>query len=197
MEVIIASKNKGKIKEFQQFFSKYEITVKSLLDLNEDIEINETGKTFEENALIKARAISMAYQCPALGDDSGLEVEALNNAPGIYSARYAGVHGDDRLNNEKLLSELKDVPLHKRQARFVCSLALVVPNAQEWVVRGECEGFITHEAKGKHGFGYDPVFYIPSYKQTMAELSPEQKECISHRGDALRKLGQYLGAYNE
>jgi XTP/dITP diphosphohydrolase len=198
-KVIIATKNKGKIKEFENFFNRYKIEVKSLLDINEAIDIEETGTTFEENALIKARFLSDLLQETVLADDSGLEVDALDNEPGIYSARYSGIHGDDRANNEKLLKNLQSVPMKERTARFVCALAVVSPNQVEKVVRGTCEGLIIDELRGLEGFGYDPLFYIPSLDKTFGELTKEQKQGISHRGNALMKLERLLfsGDVNE
>ncbi|QVK18985.1 XTP/dITP diphosphatase [Mycoplasmatota bacterium] len=186
--VYIATKNKGKIKEFEHFFNKNNIKVKSLLDIDQSIEIEETGKTFEENALIKAHTICDLIQIPVLADDSGLEVDILNNEPGIYSARYAGVHGNDLQNNIKLLENLKDIPYEKRTAHFVCALALVYPSGKEIVVRGTCEGYIIEKMRGENGFGYDPLFFIPSLNKTYAELTKNEKMYISHRGNALEKL---------
>lgn len=193
MEVVyIASKNKGKIKEFTHFFEKYHTEVKSLLDINEAIEIEETGTTFEENALIKARFLSNLLNKPVLADDSGLEVDVLNNEPGVYSARYAGIHGDDDANNQKLLAKLSGYSLNERTARFVCALALVKPNGEEIVALGICKGLIINELRGQEGFGYDPLFYIPKLNKTFGELSNAEKEAISHRGNALRVLGDKL-----
>lgn len=190
--VYIATKNIGKIKEFSNFFEKYQIKVKSLLDIDDNIEINETGKTFEENAFIKANTLMNKIKLPVIADDSGLEVDALNNEPGIYSARYSGVHGNDLANNQKLLTKLKDVPNELRSARFVCALALVKPNNEQIVVRGVCEGYIINQMRGNNGFGYDPLFYLPYLYKTMSELTKSEKEKISHRGNALRKLAKYL-----
>ncbi len=192
MDMVIATKNKGKVKEFEYFFLQKNIQIKSLLDINEAIEIDETGTTFEENALLKARAICGLINQPVLADDSGLEVDILNNEPGIYSARYAGIHGNDVANNEKLLEQLKNIPLEKRSAHFVCALALVYPNGKEIIVRGTCEGFILDELRGNNGFGYDPLFYIPSLNKTYGELTNEEKAKISHRGAALTKLAMIL-----
>lgn len=186
--VYIATKNSGKINEFKTFFNKYNIKVKSLLDFEENFEIEETGSTFSENALIKARYLSHKTNEVILADDSGLEVDILNNEPGIYSARYAGSHGDSLANNLKLLAKLKDVPLENRTARFVCAIAIVHPDGKEKVVRGECNGLINLEMRGSRDFGYDPLFYIPALNKTFGELTNDEKELISHRGDALRKL---------
>lgn len=189
METIyIATKNKGKIKEFEQFFNQYDIVVKSLLDIDQMIDIEETGKTFEENALIKAHTVCDLIKIPVLADDSGLEVDILNNEPGIYSARYAGVHGNDLQNNLKLLENLKGVPYEDKTAHFVCALALIYPSGKEIVVRGTCEGYIIEKMRGDNGFGYDPLFFIPSLNKTYAELTKLEKMHISHRGNALKKL---------
>lgn len=186
-EVIVATKNKGKIREFENFFSQFGIQVRSLLDLPESLEIEETGTTFEENALMKARTIAERFNVDCIADDSGLEVDYLNGAPGVYSARYAGNH-DDEANNDKLLQELTGVPIEERTARFVCAIAYVTSDLKEFVVRGTVEGYIGFERRGNHGFGYDPLFYVPSLGRTFAELSVDEKREISHRGNALKKL---------
>lgn len=190
-EVIVATKNPGKIQEFKEFFSDFGVRVKSLLDLPQAIEIDETGSTFEANALIKARTIAKIFQVDCIADDSGLEVDYLKGAPGIYSARYAGNH-DDEANNEKLLRELKGVPLKQRTARFVCAIAYVTKDLKETVVRGTVEGVIGFERRGNNGFGYDPLFYIPQYNKTFAEMSVDEKQALSHRGNALRQLKNKL-----
>lgn len=191
-EVIIATKNAGKAKEFEHIFSQYNITVKSLLDFEEIEDIVEDGETFEENALIKARAIAKQFNQVVIADDSGLEVDALNGRPGVYSARYAGEGRDDQANIEKVLSELEGVPAEKRGARFVCALALVTPEGEESVVRGTCEGQILTECLGNEGFGYDPIFYLPKLEKTMAQIPKSQKNVLSHRADAFAKLQTIL-----
>ena len=148
----------------------------------------EDGKTFEENALKKARFVANHLNMVALADDSGLEVDALNKRPGIQSARYAGENATDQENNRKLLKELNGIPIEKRQACYRCVVALVFPSGREEVAEGRCRGFIALEPKGNRGFGYDPLFYVPEYGKTMAELSSEIKNRISHRGRALVKL---------
>lgn len=187
-EVIIATKNKGKVKEFEHIFNPLGIAVKSLLDLDESIEIEENGTTFEENALIKAREIAHTFNVLVIADDSGLEVDALDGRPGVYSARYAGVGRNDSDNIKKVLSELKGVEFNKRTARFVCALSLVSPEGKEFVVRGECEGLITTEPIGSEGFGYDPIFYLPSKDKTMAQIPKAEKNVLSHRAEAFKKL---------
>lgn len=190
--IIIATKNIGKAKEFQELFKKVGYKIKTLLDFPEIGDIPETGATFEENALQKAMMISKKLDTIVLADDSGLEVDALDGAPGIYSARYAGDHGNDEKNNEKLLDELKDVPKEKRQANFNCSLALVGPGKKSLTVSGKVDGYILNEPRGKNGFGYDPLFYMPEERKTMAELSSKRKNEISHRAVAIQKLEAQL-----
>ncbi|WP_096440666.1 XTP/dITP diphosphatase [Alteribacter populi] len=187
-EVIIATKNPGKVKEFQAFFEKRSIQVTSLLDVEELDDVVEDGETFEDNAIKKAETIGKALGKPVIADDSGLEVDALNGAPGVYSARYAGNMKSDQANNEKLLRELKGVPGEERTARFVCVLAVYLPGTNSSVFRGTCEGKIAEEKKGEHGFGYDPLFYVPSKNKMMAELTREEKNEISHRANALTQL---------
>jgi XTP/dITP diphosphohydrolase len=151
-------------------------------------EVEETGPTCEENALLKARAVAAATGLVAVADDSGIVVDALGGAPGVYSARFAGGHGDAEANNAKLLQELKDVPDAKRTARFVCVVAAAKPDGQVITARGEWEGRITHGYAGKSGFGYDPIFFDPEMNMTAAQMTPEQKNARSHRGKALREL---------
>jgi XTP/dITP diphosphohydrolase len=161
-------------------------------DFPELPEIEENGKTFAENAFIKARAAFQRTKIMPLADDSGLEVDALHGAPGIFSARYAGEPKDDERNIKKLLNELKDVPEEKRTARFRCSLAVITPDGQEQLLEGTVEGRILKEKKGKGGFGYDPVFYLPEFGKTMAELPMEVKNSISHRARAFQQLIPFL-----
>lgn len=191
-EVIIATQNIGKAKEFEHIFDQYQIQVKSLRDLNDPIDIIEDGETFEENALIKAKAIASKYHALVIADDSGLVVDVLNGRPGVYSARYAGEGRDDQANIDKVLSELEGVESKNRTARFVCALALVTPDGKEYVVRGECEGQILTECRGHEGFGYDPIFYLPSLEKTMAEIPKSEKNVLSHRAEAFKKLQQVL-----
>lgn len=191
-EVIIATKNAGKAKEFEHIFSQYHINVKSLLDFEEIEDIVEDGETFEENALIKARAIAKQFNQVVIADDSGLEVDALHGRPGVYSARYAGEGRDDQANIKKVLSELEGIPTEQRGARFVCALALVTPEGEESVVRGTCEGQILTECLGSEGFGYDPIFYLPELEKTMAQIPKHQKNVLSHRADAFAKLQTIL-----
>jgi XTP/dITP diphosphohydrolase len=190
-EVVLATGNKGKVKEFSNLLEGVFEKIISLSDLGSPPEVIEDGLTFRDNALKKAREIARYSGKLTLADDSGLEVDALNGRPGIYSARYSGEGATNKTNIVKLLAELGDNP--NRKARFVCVLALVDPNGEELVVEGFCEGVILDEPRGEGGFGYDPVFYLPDRRKTMAELEPELKNTISHRANALKKLKTELG----
>lgn len=192
-KIIIATKNKGKMKDFKSLFEPLGIEVISLLDLTEPIDdIPETGVTFEENAAIKAEAIADKYKIPVIADDSGIEIDALNGAPGVYSARYAGEDKDDKANLEKVLLEMRGISEPERSGRFVCVLALAQPGKQTIFTRGECEGTIGEQAIGKNGFGYDPIFYPIGSTKTMAEMTPEEKNLISHRRKALDKMKKWV-----
>ncbi len=155
-------------------------------------EVKEDGTTFQENAIKKATILAKACNTWAMADDSGLEIDALNGRPGVYSCRYAGANATDEQNIEKVLSELRGVQKERRTARFVCTSALAGPQGLFFVVEGRCEGFITEEPKGKYGFGYDPVFYVPDYHQTLAELHPSIKNKISHRANALKQFKERI-----
>lgn len=187
MKIVIATNNKNKVREFKSLFKNVEFL--SLSDINYTKEIIEDGKTFEENALIKARQIAKELGVIAISDDSGLEVDALNGAPGIYSARYAGGHNDVD-NNKLLLKNLEGVK--NRKARYVCAICVCQPNLDYRIVRGMVEGRIIDERRGSEGFGYDPYFYVDEFKKTFAEVSLEQKNTISHRARALRKIKEIL-----
>ncbi|QAS54014.1 XTP/dITP diphosphatase [Halobacillus litoralis] len=191
-ELLVATKNEGKIGEFRDMFSKYNISVKSLLDLDESIDIEETGTTFEENAVIKAQTMMEQLNIPVVADDSGLEVDALNGAPGVYSARYAGIEKDDNENLQKLLNNLEGIPESQRDARFVCAVAVARPGAATIVKRGTCEGSIANEPQGSHGFGYDPVFIPKGASRTMAEHTSDEKNKISHRHHAIKQIEEWL-----
>lgn len=190
--VIIATKNKGKAKEFEALFNEKGFAIKTLLDFPELDDVEETGTTFNENALLKAETIAEKLNTLVLADDSGLIVEALYGQPGVYSARYAGEEKNDAKNNAKLLNELADTPSDKRQAAFHCSLALAEPGKESLVIEGQIKGRIADVPRGTHGFGYDPLFYIPEKDKTMSELSQEEKNKISHRAVALQKLSKEL-----
>ncbi len=188
-EVIIATKNSGKAKEFVQLFESYGITVKTLIDYPELPDIEETGETFEENALLKAESAARLTGQPAIADDSGLVIDALDGRPGVYSARYAGIDKDDKANNRKVLKEMAGAVDDRRSARFKCVLAVSFPDDREpIIVEGNCEGRIAYEESGTNGFGYDPLFIPDGFDQTMAQLEPDVKNKISHRANALRKL---------
>ncbi|PVE93600.1 XTP/dITP diphosphatase [Priestia megaterium] len=193
-EIIIATKNAGKVKDFETLFSPKGFKVKSLLDFSEIEDVEETGVTFADNATLKAEAISSALNKPVIADDSGLAIDALNGEPGVYSARYAGESKDDNANIEKVLQKLNDVPFEKRTARFHCALAIAVPGKRTEIVEGTCEGHILEEKRGENGFGYDPIFFVEKWRCSMAELSKEQKNQISHRANALKKLAPLIDA---
>jgi XTP/dITP diphosphohydrolase len=196
-EVIIATKNPGKAKEFEKIFASRGVAVRTLLDFPELPEVEETGSTFEENAVLKAEKISKALNKMVIGDDSGLIVDALGGKPGIYSARYAGEPKNDQKNIEKVLSELKGVEEESRTARFYCALAVAIPGQETYTVSGTCEGRILEEPRGSNGFGYDPIFYVPEKGVSMAELSSNEKNQISHRANALKKLDSELDSILE
>ena len=193
LRLLIATTNAGKLAEIRPTLAAFPLEIVSLGELAEPPRVIEDGRSFEENALKKARAFAAFSRLPTLADDSGLEVDALNGAPGIYSARYAGADADDERNNRKLLSELDGLDAQKRRARFVCALALCIPEgAGEWIIRGCCEGSIAAAPRGSEGFGYDPLFFYPPMNKTFGEISREQKAVISHRGKALTKLAALL-----
>ena len=187
--VVIASNNLNKIKEFRSILNIPNVEFKGLKEIGFTDEIIEDGNSFFENALIKAKTISEKLNVIAISDDSGLEVEALNNAPGIYSARYAGGH-DDEENNKLLLKNLKGI--ENRKARYVCNICLYYPDGKYVSVEDYCYGYIIDERKGSNGFGYDPYFYVDEYHKTLAQVSLEEKNKISHRAKALRKLKEML-----
>lgn len=186
--IVIATRNKGKAKEFEALFNKKGYAVQTLLDYPEVPDVEETGVTFQENALLKAETIAEQFETFVLADDSGLKVKALHGQPGVYSARYAGEEKNDAKNNAKLLNELADVKDEDREAVFHCSLALAMPGKNSLVVDGEVAGQIMGVPRGENGFGYDPLFYLEDKKKTMAELTEEEKNKISHRAVALENL---------
>lgn len=193
--LIVATKNKGKIAEFKKVLSNMPFDVVTMGDRGIDIDVVEDGVTFEENSLKKAIEICRASKTIVIADDSGLEVDFLNGAPGIYSARFGGPEATDKDRNEKLLNMLKDVPFEKRTARFVCAIAIAFPDGKSFVVRDQCEGFINFECKGNNGFGYDPLFFVQQYGKTMAELDMDIKNQISHRAKALAKMAVKIVDY--
>ena len=198
MKIVLASRNKKKIGELRTILSQYieGIEILSLDDVGLLGEIEEDGDTFEQNALIKARVAATSGYI-GVGDDSGLCVDALGGAPGVYSARYAGDHGDDEANNDLLLKNLEDKD--DKSARFVCCIACIFPESYGYepiVVRGEVEGQIISQRRGEGGFGYDPLFYFPQFDKTLAEVTPEQKNSVSHRGNAIKALAEKLSKLN-
>ena len=203
IQIIFATGNKGKIREIKEILARRPgIEVLSMREAGVEASPEENGADFEDNALIKAQAVYDLLQArPAssdtyrivMSDDSGLEIDALGGAPGVHSARYMGYDTDYRLRMEHLLSELEGVPDEQRTARFVAAVAAILPDGSSHVVRGAMEGRIGHEIAGQNGFGYDPFFYLPEYGMTSAEISPEEKNRISHRGKALRNMLGELG----
>lgn len=194
MKFFLASKNAGKIREFERIFASLGTELVSENDLDEKMpEPREDGETFTDNALIKARAGAAFTGLPTVADDSGLCVDALGGKPGVYSARYAGEHGDDAANNAKLLAELDGVPEPERTAHYVCVIACVFPDGREFTVSGFCEGRIDFFESGKGGFGYDPLFISPAGK--FSEITSEQKDAVSHRGKAIRSFTEELKKY--
>lgn len=191
-KLVLASRNKGKIRELEALLAGLPWQVTSLLDYPEVPEVEEDGATFRENAIKKALVVAKRLRLWTLADDSGLEVDFLNGAPGVYSARFAGIHGDDRKNNEKLLKLMAGVPWEQRTARFRCVLAFASPAGRLWTTEGECPGIIGLEPREEGGFGYDPLFYLPERGKTMAELPEEEKNQISHRAIAMGKFRAYL-----
>jgi len=188
-KVIVASNNEHKIVEIKEILSKHSLEVFSLKEAGIDIDVEENGTTFIENAYIKASEIyKLAPGNMVLADDSGLMVDALGGAPGVYSARFAGEHGNYKKNNEKLLELLKGKPVTERAAKFVCAMVLIVDENRTIKVEGEVEGIIIEEERGQNGFGYDPLFFVPDYNMTFAEMDGDTKNLISHRGRALEKL---------
>ena len=185
MKVLLASNNGHKIKEIKEILGDF-FDVVSLREAGVESDPEETGATFEENARIKAVAGMKASGMPCIADDSGLEVFALDGLPGVMSARYAGGHGDDSANNEKLLRELENAS--DRSARYVCVICMAFPNGHEIVARGECRGTILKEAREEGGFGYDPLFFFPQFGKTFAEITAEEKNEVSHRKAALREF---------
>jgi len=189
----IATRNEGKLREFKRLLEGVEFELFTLDDLGVDFDAEETGDTFEANARSKAQDYAEASGILTLADDSGLEVDALDGAPGVYSARYAGEHGDDEANNDLLLANLADVASGERTARYRIVIALTDPSTMETVtVEGACEGEIGYERQGSNGFGYDPLFYVPQRQKSMAELTADQKDALSHRGIAARKIAVLL-----
>ncbi|WP_105205841.1 XTP/dITP diphosphatase [Neobittarella massiliensis] len=194
MRFIIATNNQKKLKEFRRILDSYGIEAVSLKEAGIETEIEETGTTFEENSFIKAKAICDLSGQPAIADDSGLAVDALGGAPGVYSARYSGEGATDEKNNQKLLAALEGVPAEERGAKFVSVITCVFPDGRSFHTRGECPGVIGLAPKGDSGFGYDPLFYVGEDK-TFASIGPDEKDAISHRGKALADFAPLLQQY--
>ena len=196
--VVLATRNAAKLRELARILSAEDrgaqIRLAGLDEFPGAPDVPETGATFEENALLKARAIADYTGLPAVADDSGLCVDALNGMPGVLSARWAGGHGDDQANLELVLAQVAEVPDARLGARFVCAAALVAPGAREWVVTGQVEGRLIRAPRGSGGFGYDPIFLPDGFGQTTAEMTAEAKDAISHRGRAFRALTPFITA---
>ena len=191
-KIVFATANEGKVKEIKEILGDFPIEVVSMKEMGITADIEENGTTFEENSLIKARALAKLTGLPALADDSGLEVDYLNGEPGIYSARYLGRDTDYDYKNNYIIDKLSGAKGEDRSARFVCVISLVLPDGREFVERGVVEGLIGYEQKGENGFGYDPIFYLPEYGKTSAEIPPEEKNRISHRGKALTAMKKLI-----
>jgi XTP/dITP diphosphohydrolase len=194
-ELVIATKNLGKVREIRKALKGFKLRTHTLSDFPDVPEIREDGKSFTENALKKGRFYSKYSGKLTIADDSGLEVDALRGLPGIHSARYAGERASSRENNRKLLKEMEEIRFSKRGARFRCVIALVSPDGREAIAEGTCRGKIGFREVGKKGFGYDPLFILSQYGKTMAQLSIEEKDRISHRGKALRKLSKNIRSF--
>ena len=194
-DIVFATSNKGKIKEIQMILGDLMCNIITMKEAGIDIDIIEDGSTYEENALIKARAVAEFCNTIVMADDSGLEIDYLNKEPGVYSARYMGEETSYAIKNANLIERLEGVPLEARTARFVCAIAAILPDGQEIVTRATIEGYIGYKESGSNGFGYDPIFYVPEYQKSTAELNDEEKNRISHRGNALRLMKEELKKY--
>lgn len=190
--LIFATGNADKMKEIRMILADSGYEILSMKEAGIDVDIVEDGSTFEENAIIKATAISKVAGCLVLADDSGLEVDAMGGAPGIYSARFEGVDTPYSIKNKIIMDRLEGLPEEERTARFVCAIAAAWPDGRVETRRGTIEGIIAHEPAGENGFGYDPIFYVPEYGKTTAQLDPEEKNKISHRGKALQIIKEVL-----
>lgn len=191
-KIVFATANEGKLKEIREILADFDIEVISMEEAGIELEVEENGATFEENSLIKARALKELTGLPALADDSGLVVDYLNGEPGIYSARYMGRDTSYDEKNTHIIEQLAEAKGEERSARFVCVISLVLPDGREFTKTGTMEGRIGYEIKGSNGFGYDPIFFLPEYGKTSAEISPEEKNRISHRGKALREMKKLI-----
>jgi XTP/dITP diphosphohydrolase len=194
-KLVLATRNQGKITEFRRILDALapgEIELVGVDQFPGLVDVEETGSTFEENSLLKARYTSHATGLPAIADDSGLCVDALNGDPGIYSARWAGAHGDDQANIVKVLEQLKDIDDEKRGAHFMCVASLVLPDGREHVAEGRFDGHILREPVGENGFGYDPIFQPLGFTISSAQMSAEEKDLLSHRGKSLRQIAPHV-----
>jgi XTP/dITP diphosphohydrolase len=194
-KLVLATRNQGKIVEFRRILDALAPGAIELIGVDQFpdlVDVEETGSTFEENSLLKARYTCQTTGLPAIADDSGLCVDALNGDPGIFSARWAGSHGNDQANLEKVLAQLKDVPDEKRTARFMCVASLVMPDGREHVAEGRFEGHILHAPVGENGFGYDPIFQPLGLRISSAQMSAEEKDLVSHRGKSLRAIAPHV-----
>lgn len=194
-KILFATTNKNKLREAGEILSEQGYEILSLKDVGVDLDVVEDGKTFEENAIIKAKAYSKAAGMPVLADDSGLEVDYLDKAPGIYSARFLGEDTSYEVKNQYIIEKLANAKGSERSARFICAVCLAMPDGKYVTAIGKVEGEIAHKPAGENGFGYDPIFYVPEYGKTTAELSSEKKNEISHRGNALRTIRDRLSEF--
>lgn len=194
-KIVFATGNAGKVKEIQMILADMGYEVVSMKEAGISVDVEENGKTYEENALIKARAVAALTDAIVLADDSGLEVDALGKEPGIYSARYMGEDTPYSVKNAEIINRLSGLAGEERSARFVCVIAAVLPDGRELTTRATIEGQIDYEEKGSHGFGYDPIFYVPEFGKTTAELTEDEKNQVSHRGKALRLMKEELKKY--
>jgi len=191
-KIVFATGNKGKVKEIQMILADLGVEVTTMKEEGIFVDVEENGTTYEENAMIKAREVAKYTDAIVMADDSGLEIDYLNKEPGIYSARYMGEDTSYRIKNNNLIERLTGVPDEKRTARFVCAIAAVLPDGRELTARGVIEGRIGYEERGENGFGYDPIFYVPEFGKTTAELTEEEKNMVSHRGRALKIIKEEL-----
>lgn len=194
-KIIFATGNKGKVREIQEILRDLNYEVLTMKEAGIEIDIEENGKTYEENALIKARSVAQHTDAIVMADDSGLEVDAMDKAPGVFSARFMGEDTSYRIKNAEIIRRLEGKKGTERSARFVCAIAAVFPDKSEVTTRATIEGQIGYEEQGENGFGYDPIFYVPKFEKTTAQLSPEEKNQVSHRGKALRLMKEELMKY--
>lgn len=194
-KIVFATGNAGKVKEVQAILADLGMEVVTMKDEGIELDIVEDGTTYEENALIKVREVAKYTDAIVMADDSGIEIEYLDNGPGIFSARFLGEDTSYRIKNNYIIEQLAGVPDEKRTARYVCAIAAVLPNGQELTTRGVFEGRIGYEEAGENGFGYDPIFYVPKFGKTTAQLLPEEKNQVSHRGLALEAMKAELKKY--